>query len=222
MRAAGLAAVLVLAACGQESAPAAEASAAPSASPAPLGKYAPRDECGALPGAAAFRERLAAAVKSRDAQAVAALAAEDVKLDFGDGAGRGELAARLQRPDGELWTALDELLTLGCAAGDEGFTLPWYFAQEIDIDPYGGMIVTGDSVPLLPAPDLSRPPLEMLNWDAVELVAGLDPEKPYQQVRFGREQGYVATGRLRSLIDYRLFAERVGDHWEIATLIAGD
>jgi hypothetical protein len=203
MRAVGIAAALVLAACSQESAPA-EPAASQSATPTPVGKYAPRDECGALPGAKEFRQQLALAVEERSAEGIGALAAEDVKLDFGDGAGRAEL------------------LTLGCAAGDGGFTLPWYFAQEIDIDTYDGMIVTGEGVPLLPAADLTQPPLEMLNWDAVELVAGFYPEQPYQQVRFGEQQGYVATNRLRSLIDYRLFAERAGNRWEITTLIAGD
>lgn len=223
MRAVGMAAALVLASCSQESVPAEPVGATPSATPSPVGQYAPRDECGELPGAREFLAQLALAVKQRNAQGVAALAAEEVKLDFGDGSGRAELVARLGRADGELWSALDELLTLGCAKGDAGeIILPWYFGQDIDIDPYDGMIVTGASVPLLPAADLTQPPLEMLDWDAVELVAGLYPERPYQQVRFGAQQGYVATKRLRSLIDYRLIAGRVDGGWKIAALIAGD
>lgn len=220
MRAIGWAAALVLAGCSQESTP------APTPTPTPAvanGAYAPRDECAKLAGAEAFRQQLAAAVKARDAQAVAELAAEDVKLDFGEGAGRSELIERLTRPDSELWPALDELMALGCAAsGENEFTLPWYFAQNIPIDPYDGMIVTGENVPLLRSAKADAPVVAALNWDAIELVAGLYPDKPFQQVKFGDKQGYVATGKLRSLIDYRLIAQSDGGAWHIAMLIAGD
>jgi hypothetical protein len=220
MRAIGLVAALALAACGQESVPA--ETPTPTASVA-SGTYAPRDECGKLPGADAFRAQLAAAVKARDAQAVARLAAEEVKLDFGEGAGRTELIARLVDPDTELWTALDELTALGCAASGEGeFTLPWYFAQDIPIDPYDGMIVTGDNVPLLQSAEAGAQTVATLHWDAIELVAGLYPEKPFQQVKFGDKQGYVATDKLRSLIDYRLIASNRGGAWHIDAFIAGD
>jgi hypothetical protein len=210
----------MLAACSQDNAPA----AAPTPTPTVAnGTYAPRDECAKLAGSEAFRQQLADAVKARDAQAVAALAAENVKLDFGDGAGRTELIARLVEPDTELWAALDELVALGCAvSGESELTLPWYFAQDIPVDPYDGMIVTGEAVPLLQSADAGAATVVTLNWDAIELVAGLYPEKPFQQVKFGDKQGYVATDKLRSLIDYRLIAERGTDGWRISALIAGD
>src|SRR3990170_1524316 len=76
-----LAPLLICAACSQQDAPAeeiaeaAEEIVAPAAEPPPLakGQWAPRDECGAVEGAAQFRERLAAAVEARDADALMAL-----------------------------------------------------------------------------------------------------------------------------------------------------
>ena len=86
------------------------------------GPYAPRDTCGDLKGADAFRQDLAVAVEARDVDALVALAAEDVKLDFGGGAGRAELRKRLSGGDWDLWDELDKLLMLGCSANSQGGT----------------------------------------------------------------------------------------------------
>lgn len=231
MRAIGLIAALALAACSQRDAPAEEIAQTAEeivgdASPTPAladGKYAPRDECGKLEGAALFRQRLALAVEARDAEGVAALAADDIKLDFGDGSGRAELVKRLDEQGGKLWDELDAILALGCSANDQGgLTVPWYFDQEIPVDPYDGMIVTGENVPLLLGPDAKSQELAALNWDVVELTAGLVTENPFQKVKFDGKEGYVATDKLRSLIDYRLSAISRNGRWRIVTFLAGD
>jgi hypothetical protein len=223
--------LLACAGCSQDDAPseqvaeAAEEIVAPAPEPSPLakGKWAPRDECGAVEGATRFRERLAAAVKARDADALAALAADDIKLDFGGGEGTAELRARLDAPDYELWDELDKLMALGCAANEEGgITIPWYFAQDMgEIDPYTAWLVAGEDVPIYAARDGDRR-IGALSWDLVEL-ADWDPEQPHQQVTLaGGETGFIATGKLRSLIDYRLLASSRNGRWRITTLIAGD
>lgn len=189
------------------------------------GPYAPRDECAKVAGASAFREQLAEAVEARDADALVALAAPDVKLDFGGGSGAGELRNRLAKDEWSLWDELDALLTMGCAKGKQGgITLPWYFAQEIDaVDPAMGMIVTGEKVPLRNAPDSAGETLEDISWDVVELVDGLHPEDGYQHVATVKgKQGYIATGKLRSLLDYRLIASSRDGKWSITSLVAGD
>src|SRR5688500_16321625 len=109
-----IALLLTCAGCSKDDAPAeqvAEAAAevvAPAEEPAPLakGEWAPRDECGKVEGAVAFRQRLAAAVEGRDADALIALAAEDIQLDFGGGAGTAELRARLADASSGLWHEL--------------------------------------------------------------------------------------------------------------------
>ncbi|WP_374409283.1 hypothetical protein [Pelagerythrobacter sp.] len=189
------------------------------------GTYAPRDECAGLPGADAFRAALGRAVEARDADALAKLAAPDVKLDFGGGAGTAELRGRLDGDAPNLWDELDTLLTMGCAAdGRASMTIPWYFAQEIDaVDPMMGMIVTGENVPLRLEPASEADVLEPVSWDVVELVDGLEPEAPFQHVATTKgKRGYIATDRLRSLIDYRLMASSRDGKWSITSFVAGD
>ncbi len=194
--------------------------------PAPLaeGPYAPRDACGDLAGAEAFREKLAEAVMARDANAFVALAAEDIKLDFGGGAGRAELKKRLTDKTWMLWDELDQLLELGCAANSQGgLTIPWYFEQHINkVDSMSGMLVVGEKVPLRAAPDAKDTPLATLSWDVVTLTA-LKPDDPFQHVvTTGGTAGYIATDKLRSLLDYRLLATSRNGKWSIVSLVAGD
>jgi hypothetical protein len=225
--------VLAAAACDRHKAPsdklaqsASELVGAKKPEPAPLaeGPYAPRDTCGDLAGAEAFREKLAEAVMARDANAFVALAAEDIKLDFGGGTGRAELKKRLTGKTWMLWDELDQLLELGCAANSQGgLTIPWYFEQHIDkVDSMSGMLVVGEKVPLLPAPDAKGQPLATLSWDVVTLTA-LKPDDPFQHVATtGGIEGYIATDKLRSLLDYRLLATSRNGKWSIVSLVAGD
>lgn len=189
------------------------------------GKWAPRDECADVPGADSFRQSLAAAVEARDTDALATLAASDVKLDFGGGSGAGELKARLMNSERSLWDELDDLLALGCAAnGQGGITIPWYFAQQIDgVDPYMGMLVTGERVPLRAEASDEGEELGAISWDVVTLDGGLHPEEEFQKVTAADgKSGFIETEKLRSLLDYRLIASSRDDKWSITSLIAGD
>lgn len=191
-------------------------------SPRQLGPYAPRDECSALTGATEFREKIAAAVLARDADAFAALAARDIRLDFGGGSGVAELRNRLAAPEQELWRALRNLMPLGCAANSQStLTIPWYFAQDVAVDdPYLAMIVRGVGVPLRNTPAADGRILARLSWDVVEVQ-----ESPgaFTQVRTtDGTTGYIESSRLRSLIDYRLIADRRDGEWKIVALLAGD
>jgi hypothetical protein len=188
------------------------------------GRFAPRDECGKLPGAREFREKLAAAVLARDADGIAALAAPEVKLGFGGDDGRARLLAKLKEPDSEVMRELGVLLSYGCANRDGGMTMPWHFAQDAgDVDGYDAMVVTGADVPMLATGDANAAVRKRLSWDLVELSAGLHSERPFQQVKAADgTQGYVATDRLRSLLDYRLLADRENGEWRISAILAGD
>jgi hypothetical protein len=192
--------------------------------PRQKGRYAPRDDCGNLPGARAFREKLAAAVRARDAEAIAAMASEDIRLGFAGDDGRKRFLAQLKAPDGKLIDELAKLLPLGCAPSDGGgLTIPWYFAQDYgDIDSFSAMLVTGVDVPLRAKPD-GQAAGKPLSWDLVMLDKGWLPEKPFQQVTtLGGDKGFVATDKLRSMIDFRLLAVRQGEAWRINALVAGD
>lgn len=190
--------------------------------PRQTGAWAPRDDCDALEGASDFREKLARAVFEKDADALAALADPAVKLDFGGGAGVTELKKRLAEPDGALWQALTNLVPLGCAASTDGaLTVPWYFGQEIPVDdPYMAMIVRGTDVPLLAKADGNAKVLTKLSWDVVELQG--NPANYAEVKTADGTRGFVELEKLRSLIDYRLIADKGPDGYRIGALVAGD
>jgi hypothetical protein len=193
--------------------------------PRQKGRYAPRDECANEAGAAEFRRQLAAAVAKGDAQAIAALASPNIKLGFGGDDGKARFLERLQDPDGELIAELRQVLPLGCAVNPEGnLTMPWYFAEDMgDIDTYAAMIVMGEDVALYTKADAASPVRQRLSWDAVELRGGLFPDRAFQRVRTSDgTEGFVATGKLRSLLDYRLLASREGGAWKITAIVSGD
>lgn len=240
---------LALAGCGQDAAPVAESSAsaalppvkasatpsqvpedapspaASSAEPVPIaGKtYAPRDDCSDAPGWPAFRQSLAAAIRDKDADAVAALAAPDITLDYGGGSGTDELKKRLADPERKLWRELAGILPLGCAVEGGLAAMPWVFWNvPDDIDSYSAMLVTGDDVDLLDAP--KRQPQGNVGW----FIVGIDPMAFKPGAKLTRvtldngEKGWVETARLRSLLDYRLIAEPKDGTWKITAFIAGD
>lgn len=193
--------------------------------PARLVSYPPKDECAGLPGFAAFRGKLAAAVRKRDSEAVAGLANADVKLDFGGGAGRDELQRRLgARP--ELWDELQEMLPLGCAADNGLATLPWIFSRmPEDVDPYRGMLVAGEKVPLRERADADAPVRGEVDWVLVTPVAErADPKARFVEVETADKtlRGFVEADKLRGLLDYRVVAEPQGEGWAISAFIAGD
>lgn len=205
----------------------------------PQGPFAPRDECRELPRAAEFRRELSGAIAARDAEALVALAAEDIKLDFGGGSGKAELRRRLTAEDGELWERLAPLTQLGCAVNSQGgMTLPWYFEHATPADPYAAFIVTGENVPVHEAPDSAAPVIRRLSWDVVEAFGQATVEDPFRQVRLpaaGQGEtiavakkadedidGFIAQEHLRSLIDYRLIAASRNNRWRIISLVAGD
>ena len=188
------------------------------------GRFAPRDECPQVEGASAFRSRIAAAVRDRDADALAALAANDIKLDFGGSSGAIELRERLSDPKWRLWDELEMLLALGCSAnGQGGITIPWIADQEMTVpDPGAAMLVTGEDVPVYPAPEDSAAAIGTVSWDVVEIDA-FGPDEAFQPVVLpDGKRGFTATDALRSLLDYRLSASSRNGNWSITSFVAGD
>jgi hypothetical protein len=225
--------LMSLAACSQQDAPAEEIAevaenivdAEPQPAP-PLakGRFAPRDECSTLEGAAAFRAQIAEAVAARDTAAFVALAADDIQLDFGGGSGTVQLREQLDDPSSSLWDGLAQLQALGCAANAQGgMTLPWIFEQDAGVaDPGAAMLVTGEDVPLRERAALDSPARGAVSWEVIELI-GFQPEAPSQHVKLpDGTTGYLPTTRLRSLLDYRLVASSRNGRWRVTSLIAGD
>lgn len=189
-------------------------------------RFPPRDECTRVAGAAAFRAALASAARRRDVAALSALAANDVMLDFGGGAGRAELAKRLRGADGpELWRELNALLALGCAVQDRNLVLPSFNIDDLgEVDAMEVLLVTGARVPLYARPSPSSRQLARLSWQLVKPLLIVPADRPYQHVEVigSRLSGYIDRSKLRSQMGYRIVTKRVAGKWRIEAFIAGD
>ena len=199
---------------------------APVAAPALAASYPPRDECAKLPGFAAFREALFAAVAKRDAAALARLADPAVNLDFGGGSGPDELRKRLEG-NPALWGELAALADLGCAADGGVATLPWIFSRMPDsVDAFQTLLVTGSGVPLRVKPAADARELAKLDWALIEAVGPPDSAAALREVTSGPKsegvRGFVESAKLRSLLDYRLIADRQDGEWKVTAFVAGD
>ena len=194
--------------------------------PKPLATYVPRDECAKLPGFSAFRDAVFAATAKRDIETLVALADPEIHLDFGGGVGRDKLRQRLADPKSALWSEIAALAALGCAADGTVATLPAIFSRvPDDVDPGRTMLVSGSAVPLRRKPSPAAAAVRSLDWALVMLKRdGFDPAARYAEVTAtDRSRGFVATAKLRSLLDYRLVADRTeGGEYRITALIAGD
>ena len=185
--------------------------------------WEPRDDCGELEGSYQFRMRLAEAVLARDEDALVGLTSSFVKLGFGGEAGHEDLKRQLR--DEGLWDELEKVMELGCAPrSDAAFTMPWYFAQDMgNADPFTNYIVIGDEVPLLEEPSLQSAVVQTVGWALVVNVPDQEVKDGFMPVvtADGRK-GFVEERALRSVVDYRIGAERQEEGWQLTLIAAGD
>ena len=156
-----------------------------------------------------------------------ALVDKNVQLDFGGGSGQAELHKRLTSPDYLLWDEIEQALALGCgfdksADGNNYATWPWYFSKDvIPLDPFEAMIVTGGNVPLRDGASATAKQIGTVSWDYVQLKEySEDPYLPV--VTSDGKAGFMEAKKLRSLVDYRIMADKIDGKWKVTTIIAGD
>jgi hypothetical protein len=178
---------------------------------------APRD-----PALVAYRDELLVAVRKRDADAVIALVDPKIRTSFGGGGGPDDLRRTLEQPD--MWSGLEQILTLGGTFidGSDGkaFWAPYVYSAWPDRhDAFTTYAVIADDVPLVDAPD--GKPIAMLSRNIVEHMS--DPSGGWTQIKIhdGRS-GFVETKHLRSPVGYRAGFNKEGDRWRMTALVAGD
>ena len=188
----------------------------------------PVDECSGEPSFVAFRETLTDAVARRDREALLALVADNIEIDFGGGAGRAAFVEtwELDRPaTSRIWEELGKALRLGCAREPEGeyFHIPSMALAETDYeDPLMSAVAIRPGAELRVAPDASAALVTTLDWDVVTVPAW-DFEAAWQQVVLGdASTGFARTEDLRGLFAYRAVFSRVNGEWRMVTFIAGD
>ena len=198
------------------------------ASPPPLSKLPPTDQCSAEPGFGAFKETLKQAVEHRDGDALLALLAPDVLVNFGGETGRDAFARQWDLKAGsphELWQQLTEILELGCARTGSTLVMPSLaeqFDSDADEDVFEKMIVVSPAAELRAQPAADSDRIQSLSWD---VVTGLERRREDDLVKVrladGRE-GWIAGRLLRSPLDYRAVIEKRGGQWMITAFVAGD
>jgi hypothetical protein len=184
----------------------------------------PRDECAdADPGFASFRAELLDIVARHDASGLLAIAADDIRFDFGGGEGRRAFSGEwgLAAPDrSAIWVELARVLASGCARDGETMTAPYIFRRfpdELDVFTsgvagpaarlYQARSDVGESV-LIPWEVLAEVEREAGGWARVRLSDG--------------RAGFVETAQLLNPIDYRAIFEKRDGQWRMTMFIAGD
>ena len=196
--------------------------------PPPPSKLPPADQCSAEPGFAAFNTDLKQAVKRRDGDALLALLAPDVLVNFGGGTGRDAFARQWDLKAGsphELWQQLTDILALGCAKTGSNLVMPSLAAQfdsDADEDVFEKLVVVSPAAELRAQPAADSAPIQSLSWD---VVTGVERRREDDMVKVrladGRE-GWIAGRLLRSPLDYRAVIEKRDGQWLITAFIAGD
>jgi hypothetical protein len=185
------------------------------------------DESGKDASFARFRAELLGAVERKDARWLLGVLAEDVKVSFGDEAGRESFARywELQAPErSRVWGVLRTLMALGGTFDAEGgFTAPYTFTRfPKDWDAYEAVVCVRPRVALLEAGRAGARVIRRLEWEILSLVDGMG-EGWYLRVKTGDGmEGWVAAQDVRSPLDYRARFAKLKGRWRMTFLVAGD
>lgn len=180
-----------------------------------------RDECGALPGFAAFRAALFDAVENRNVDRMIGLAHPSIQLSDDGAAGLDEFRRRLGEDD-RLWTALRSLETTGCAADNrEDATMPWAAASAVRDE--ARLYLVSGNVPVLAKPEAVAATAGTLDGEVVQAVGAKPASARYTEVQVtGRDlRGYVATAELQPVDDVKLAVTRRRTGWVIDRFTVG-
>lgn len=186
-------------------------------------KLQPVDEATSDPSLVAFRDELLAAVRSRNADAVIALADPKIRTSFGGGGGAEDLRQSLQKAG--MWEDLEQLLTQGGKFVGEGdgrsFWAPYvYSAWPEQHDAFEFLAVIGENVPLRESADANSRAIATLSHDIVERE---EKKGDWQQVKTADGQtGWVEARSVRSPVGYRAGFMKSGGKWLMNALVAGD
>jgi hypothetical protein len=230
---------------GQQTAPEASSSAANESEAAAGGRaqnslpmlvggtrLVPVDEAASDPAFSAFRQRLHQIIDRRDASALREVLAPRIHYSFGGGDPSPEgFFEHWSRVSTDLWTELDEVLSLGGKFDERGgvrrFVAPYVYAAWPEaIDPFTHVAAICDETIVRAAPGDDAEATSRLDHHIVELVSDdrfNDPDSSWRKIRMpDGGEGYVASECVRSEIDYRAGFERIEGEWRMTFFVAGD
>ncbi|HEX8619197.1 MAG TPA: SH3 domain-containing protein [Thermoanaerobaculia bacterium] len=205
--------------------PATPAASTDTATPAPAAtgpKLMPVDEAPRDPSLVAYRNQLLAAIRSRDANAVAALVDPKIRTSFGDGGGAAEFRKALAR-EGAMEDLELVLSNGGTFLGDEAraFWAPYvYSAWPEKYDAFQSFAAMGPNVPLRESKNPNSPVVTTLSYDIVTQVM---TEGDLRQVKTADGKiGWTEAKLLRSPIAHRAGFNKINGKWLMNAFVAGD
>jgi hypothetical protein len=195
------------------------------------GQLSPSDEAAQRPDFFTFRAHLQTALATRDVPSVLGTVHRDIRISFGDRAGKADFqrAWGLSAPgSSRLWEELGAVLALGGSFDPQGrFVAPYVFSRwPENVDAFEHVAIVGADVRVRAAPRIGSATIASLSFAVAPLARTMSPagrrsEWTAIRLRDGRT-GYVASRFTRSPVDYRAIFERLDGRWQLVTFVAGD
>ena len=189
-----------------------------------------------------FRNALKAIIARRDAPALFAVLASDIKIDFGGFGGRPEFQERWKPSDkdSKVWAALS--LVVGQGGNFDSkvrFSAPYAFsAFPSDVDPMDKIVVINDGAMMRAKPNVDGKVVRKLDRDILTIVNLINRDSIMRGSYVAQHEaddhvwyevkdprglgGFVEAKDVRSPIDYRAYFEKRKGKWLITMFIAGD
>ncbi len=185
----------------------------------------------------AFRTKLIAAAKRRDAKHILSVVDPDIRNTFGedDGIRYFKKTWKIEDPKSEFWNEFLPVITNGGTFSKEDggkmFSAPYTFnGFPEDLDSFTYSAIFGNNVNLREKADLNAKIAARLSYNVVKVDFENSVEKSgkagdYTWLKvetLGGKKGFVKAEFVRSPIDYRAGFEKKGGKWKMIYFIAGD
>lgn len=195
----------------------------------------PVDEAKSDASFLAFRTKLIAAARKRDAKYVLSVVDRDIKNSFGgnDGIEEFKKAWKINDSKSEFWDEFLPVINNGGTFIKEGnskiFFAPYSFNSfPDDLDAFSYSVIFGNNVNLRSKADVNSPVVASLSYNIVEILNSINSKENaekfswYEVKTLGGKTGFVSADFVRSPIDYRAGFEKVNGKWKMTVFIAGD
>jgi hypothetical protein len=182
---------------------------------------------------ARFRQKLLAAARQRDRQAIWSIVDPRIEWSFGADNGKpGFMQHWTEARRGALEAELIRVLSLGGTFSNKGeFWAPYVFSRWPDrYDAFEYQVITGKNVNVRQRPSGDSPVVATLSYDIVKPApdpptAAPSPVGPHGWVQIitpSGTRGFVADQYIRSPIDYRAGFKKSRGRWRMTFFVAGD
>ena len=184
----------------------------------------PIESCSAEPGFAEFRARLEEVVTRKDEQALLAMLADDVEVNFGGDQGPALFSAnwKFDEPgESHVWAELEEALSQGCTQSGDALVAPSFVANFPHALDAFETVILPPGVVLRGGKRDDTPGLGAMDWHLASVTD--DKDESWIAVRLvdGR-RGFVRRDQTINPLDYRLVFENHGGEWRVSAFVAGD